>query len=149
MFANPPEAAASEQLRVTKPGGTIAFTSWTPQSVVPAMAAVLQDYLPPDPDAPAPPFLWGDPQAVEDRLGADVSDIAYEIETVDQRSLSPDHTWEMVREQSGMFIVALENVDEPELPALRTDMVDAIADYFDDDLNAMRMEYRLTTATVG
>lgn len=148
MFANPPETAAAEQIRVTKPGGTIAFTSWTPQSVVPAMAKVLQDYLPPDPEGPPPPFLWGDPETVEPRLGEDVTDISYDIGSVTQRSLSPAHTWAAVREQSGMFIVALEQVDEADLPALRADMIDAIGDYFDDDLNAMQMEYRLTTGTV-
>ena len=59
MFANPPEAAATELLRVTRPGGQIAFTSWTPRSVVPALAKVLQEYLPPDPESPAPPSSGG------------------------------------------------------------------------------------------
>lgn len=148
MFANPPEAAASELLRVTRPGGRIAFTSWTPPSVVPAMAQVLQEYLPPDPDAPAPPVLWGDPDVVRERLGGGVSDLTFETGTVEQLSLSPAHVWETVQEQSGLFIVALENVAEDDYPALREDMVDVIEEYFDESQNAMSMEYRLTTATV-
>jgi len=149
MFAAPPDEAAMEQIRVTKPGGTIAFTSWTPRSVVPAMAKVLQGYLPPDPDGPPPPFLWGEPETVENRLGEGVTAISYDIGTVDQLSLSPAHTWARVREQSGLFIVALEQVDEDDRPALRADMIDVIQDYFDDSQNALTMEYRLTTATVS
>jgi len=148
MFANPPEAAATELLRVTRPGGRIAFTSWTPRSVVPAMARVLQEYLPPNPDAPAPPFVWGDSEVVHERLGEGVSDFTFETGVVEQLSLSPPHVWERVRTQSGMFIVALENVDEDEYPALQADMIDVIDEYFDERKNAMSMEYRLTKAIV-
>ena len=148
MFANPPEAAATELLRVTRPGGRIAFTSWTPRSVVPAMAKVVQEYLPSDPDAPAPPFLWGDSAVVQERLSEGVSDLTFETGVVEQLSLSPAHVWERVRTQSGMFIVALENVDEDDYPALRADMIGTIDEYFDEGQNAMSMEYRLTTANV-
>lgn len=148
MFANPPEAAATELLRVTRPGGRIAFTSWTPTSVVPAMAMKLQEYLPPDPDASPPPFLWGDPDIVRERLDGGVSDLAFETGTVDQLSLSPAHVWETVQSQSGLFIVALENVAEDDLPALSEDMIEVIDEYFDERQNAMTMEYRLTKATV-
>lgn len=149
MFANPPEAAATELLRVTKPGGRIAFTSWTPRSVVPAMAKVLQGYLPPAPDAPAPPFLWGDSEVVHERLSEGVSDLTFETGVVEQLSLSPSHVWERVRAQSGMFIVALENVDGDDYPALRADMIETIDEYFDESQNAMEMEYRLTKASVN
>lgn len=149
MFATPPDAAATELLRVTRPGGRIAFTSWTPRSVVPAMGKVLQEYLPPNPNASAPPFLWGDTEVVRERLGEGVSDFTFETDVVEQLSLSPSHVWERVRTQSGMFIVALENVAEDEYPALRADMIDVITEYFDGRKNAMAMEYRLTKAIVN
>jgi SAM-dependent methyltransferase len=148
MFANPPEAAASELLRVTRSGGRIAFTSWTPRSVVPAMAKILQEYLPPNPDAPPPPFLWGDKEVVRERLNDGVSDLSFETGVVEQLSLSPSHSWEMVRSQSGIFIVALENVDEDDYPALSEDMIAAIEEYFDDSRNAISMEYLITTAII-
>ena len=148
MFAVPPEAAAAELLRVTRPGGRIAFTSWTPRSMVPAMAKVLHEYLPPDPDAPAPPFLWGDPDIVRERLGGGVSGLTFETGVVEQLSLSPSHVWERVRSQSGLFIVALENVAEDDYPALRGDMIETIEEYFDEGQNAVVIEYRLTRAVV-
>ena len=148
MFAAPPDAAASELFRVTRSGGTVAFTSWTPRSVVPAMAKTLQHYRPPDPDAPPPPFLWGDEDVVRERVADGVSDLAFETGIVEQRSLSPAHSWELVRSQSGLFIVALEDVAERDLPALRDDMTAVIGEYFDNGRNVLEMEYRLTTATV-
>lgn len=148
VFAEPPDAAARELRRVTRLGGRIGFTSWTPASVVPAMGAVLTDYLPPDPDAPDPPFLWGDPDVVRERLGADVEDVAFETGTVLTPVPSPEHYWEAATTQSGMFIAALETVEEDDRPALREEMIETIERYFDDGRNAVSMEYRLTTATV-
>lgn len=147
MFADPPEAAAEELLRVTRPGGRVAFTSWTPTSVVPAMAEVLRAYLPSDPDG-EPPFEWGDPDAVRERLGDGVNGTSFETGTVHQPEMSPAHFWEGARTLSGMFIVALEAVDDEDLPALRDEMVGAVEPYFDDGRNAVAMEYRLTTARV-
>lgn len=149
MFANPPEAAGRELVRVTRPGGTVAFTSWTPRSVVPAMAQVLQGYLPPDPDPTEPPFRWGDPAVVRERLGDRVSEIEFETGTVTQKSLSPAHVWETVRSDSGLFVVALDRVDSADIDALSADMVDAITPFYDESENALSMEYRLTIATVS
>lgn len=149
MFADPPDAAAQELLRVTRSGGHIAFTSWTPTSVVPAMGKTLTEYLPPNPDAPDPPFLWGDPDVVGKRLGDDVDELVFETGTVLTPVLSPAHYWEAAVTQSGMFIVALENIDEDDRPALREEMIETVEQYFDDSQNAVPMEYRLTKAVVG
>ena len=149
MFADPPDAAAQELLRVTRSGGHIAFTSWTPTSVVPAMGKTLTEYLPLNPDAPDPPFLWGDPNVVRNRLGDDVAELVFETGTVLVPVLSPAHYWEAAVTQSGTFIVALENVDENNRPALRGEMIETIEPYFDDSQNAVLMEYRLTKAVVG
>lgn len=149
MFADPPDAAAQELLRVTQSGGQIAFTSWTPTSVVPAMGKTLTEYLPPNPDAPDPPFLWGDPDVVGKRLGDDVDELVFETGTVLPPVLSPAHYWEAAITESGMFIVALETIDEDDRPALRDEMIQTIEQYFDDSQNAVSMEYRLTKAVVG
>lgn len=148
MFATPPDDAAEELLRVVRPGGRIAFTSWTPTSVVPAMATVLQEYLPPDPDSTDPPFLWGDPDVVRERLDDGVADVEFETGTVEQLVMSPEHYWTFVKSQSGLFIVALERVDEDDHEALGDDVVETVERYFDDRENVVPMEYRLTTATV-
>ena len=149
MFAEPPDAAAQELLRVTQSGAQIAFTSWTPTSVVPAMGKTLTEYLPPNPDAPDPPFLWGDPDVVGKRFGDDVDELVFETGTVLTPVLSPAHYWEAAVTQSGMFIVALESIDEDDRPALREELIETIGQYFDDSQNAVPMEYRLTKAVVN
>lgn len=148
MFANPPESAASELLRVTRSGGRIAFTSWTPTSVVPAMAGVMQEYLPPDPMAGEPPVRWGDPETVRERLGDGVTDLEFETAVVNPPVMSPAHYWEMAITQSGLFIVALDEVADADRPALRAEMIEVIEEYFDDSRNAVSMAYRLANATV-
>ena len=148
VFSERPDAAAAELLRVTRPGGRVAFTAWTPESVVPAMGAAVGEYLPPDPDPSPPPAAWGDPNVVRERLGDGVDDVEFETGTVSYRVASPAHYWAGATEESGMFIVALSAVDEADLPALRRDVVEAVDRYFDDRVNAVRMEYLVTTATV-
>lgn len=148
MFAEPPEDAGRELLRVTGPGGRIAFTSWTPESVVPAMGAVLSKYLPAEAGPAEPPFLWGDPDVVRERLGNGVDDIAFETRTLQTPVLSPAHYWEKAETESGLFIAALEAIDENDRPELREQMIETIEQFFDDSQNAVSMEYRLTKATV-
>lgn len=148
VFARPPEAAAAELVRVTRAGGRLAFVSWTPDSVVAAMAAVLGEYLPPDPDRPEPHFSWGVPGVVEERLSDTVRDLEFVTDTVSMNVPSPGHLWAGASTQSGPFMVALEGVDEADRPALREAMVGAIEAFFDEGTNAVRSEYRLARATV-
>lgn len=148
MFAEPPDAAGQELLRVTQASGRIGFSSWTPSSVVPAMGAVLANYLPPDRDTGEPPFLWGDTDVVRDRLGSAVETIEFETGTVFTPVFSPAHYWEKATTESGMFIVALEAIDDADHSALREEMIETIEQFFDNDQNAIPMEYRLTKATI-
>jgi hypothetical protein len=113
------------------------------------MGKTVTEYLPPNPDAPVPPVLWGDPDVVGERLGDDVDELVFETGTVLTPVLSPAHYWEAATTQSGMFIVALENVAEDDRPALREDVLETIEQYFDESRNAVPMQYRLTRAVVG
>lgn len=67
IYGDPPEATARELIRLTRPGGRIGFTSWTPTSLYPILARLLVSSLPPNPRAEfsEPPFMWGDPDVVE------------------------------------------------------------------------------------
>lgn len=149
VFAEPPDVAGQELLRVTRPGGRLAFTSWTPSSVVPAMGTVMTTYLSPNPDPQDPPFLWGDPNIVRERLDNGVETLAFETGTVLTPVLSSAHYWQKAITESGMFIVALEAIDEADHPTLCEEMIETIEQFFDDGQNAISMEYRLTTATIN
>src|SRR5467141_3990924 len=47
MFAPRPDVAVAEMLRVLKPGGTIAFSTWPPELFVGRMFALVGRYMPP------------------------------------------------------------------------------------------------------
>lgn len=149
IFAEPATEAAAELVRVTKTGGTVAFTSWTPSGVVPAMGARLSAYLPPQPEGFEPPFLWGDPEVVSERLGDSVLELGFERATIATPVMSPSHYWHEATRQSGMFIVALELVDEDLREELDRDMLAAIEPYFDRSRNVVEMEYIITHATIA
>jgi len=150
MYGDPPEQTTTELLRVTRPGGYIGFTAWTPTSLFPFMAGVLTTYLPSDqlPDFSEPPFSWGDSDVVQNRLGAHVERIAFETETVLYPALSPAQFWQEVSSQSGVFTEYLDAVDDDDWHSLRTEMVETIRPYFDERRNAVELEYLLTTATI-
>jgi ubiquinone/menaquinone biosynthesis C-methylase UbiE len=78
IFAPRPEVAAREMLRVLKPGGRIAFSTWPAESVIGRMFAITASYLPPPDPKPAPPAQWGDPSIVRQRLGTAVRDVTFD-----------------------------------------------------------------------
>ena len=78
IFAPRPDVAVKEMLRVLKPGGTIAFSTWPPELLVGRRFAQVARYLPPPPIPVAPPPLWGDPTVIRERLGAAVKDIVFD-----------------------------------------------------------------------
>src|SRR5947207_8952608 len=91
IFAPRPEVAIGEMLRVLKPGGTIAFSTWPPDRYVGLGFAMVARYMPPAPEGSDPSWLWGDEQIVRERLGASVREIAFERQIVQVPALRPRH----------------------------------------------------------
>jgi SAM-dependent methyltransferase len=148
MYGDPPDVATREMVRITRPGGRIGFTAWRPTGLFPAMAGVLVAFLPPEerPEFSEPPFMWGDPDVVAERLAASVEGLESQTDTVACPAMSPGHFWQELVTHSGLFISFLENVDDRS--ALREQMIDTIEPYFVDEENVVELEYLLTTATV-
>ena len=148
IFAPRPEVAIGEMLRVLKPGGTIAFSTWPPELFVGRMFALAGSYMPPPPPGVAPPALWGDPNVVRQRLGTAVKDISFDRATMLIAALSPIH-YRMETEKSAgpvvRLVATLAATDPTKLDEFRR-ACDALAgEYFEDNL--LRQDYLITRAT--
>lgn len=148
MFADRPEAVAAELCRVTRPGGRLAFTAWTPSGVFPQLLAVLGSVRPVESDPSGSPFRWAVPAVVRERLGADVTDLDFETGVLHRLALSPGHFWDDLCTNSPHFVDAMAAVNEADRAALEARAIATIAAAFDDARNTVSMEYRLVTATV-
>lgn len=81
MFAADQALAASELLRVCRPGGTVAMANWTPDGEVGRFFALLAEYAPAPATQPRP-TAWGDPTHVAALFGDRVAHLLTETRTV-------------------------------------------------------------------
>ena len=72
MFAPKPFDVAREMVRVTRPGGTIALASWTPEGFIGSMFRTVASHVPPPPGL-ASPLLWGTEGHLADLFGSEVA----------------------------------------------------------------------------
>lgn len=147
MFAPRPDVAIGEMLRVLKPGGTIAFSTWPPELFTGRMFALTTKYMPPLPAGVAPPPLWGDPRVVQERLGASVRDLRFDRQTMVVPVLSVAHQRENLERSAGPVIKLVEMLSSSnpaKLAAYRSECEALIAEYLDD--NTLRQGYLMTRA---
>jgi SAM-dependent methyltransferase len=147
IFAPRPEVALKEMLRVLRPGGTIAFATWPPESLVGRTQAVRARYMPPPPMATPSPDLWGDPGVVRQRFGSAVTDIVFDRGTMLVPALSPQHYRLMMERTAGPIIKVIAQLaasDPARLQAFRTEFDATVAPYVQD--NVVRQDYLLTRA---
>lgn len=137
IFAPRPDVAIGEMLRVLRPGGTLAFSTWPPELLVGRLFTLTARYLPPPPVPVAPPPQWGDPTIVRDRLGDRVTDLVFERATAQFPALSVRHQREAIEKTAGPVLKLVEMLsasDPDKLAAFRREHDAMIADYFDDNM---------------
>ena len=149
MFAPRPEVAIAEMLRVLRPGGTIAFSTWPPELLSGRSMALQARYTPPPAHAVTPPSptLWGDPNVVRQRLGDAVDDIVFDRDHLLIPALSPQH-YRLERERASGTMVrmaeALSATNPDHLHSFRREYDTLVAEYLHD--NVIRQDYLLTRA---
>jgi len=147
MFAPRPEVATREMLRVLRPGGTIAFSTWPPELLVGRTMQISSRYMPPPSPGIAPPVLWGDPQVVTQRLGSAIENIVFDRDYILVSALSPQHFRLNVERSAGpaiRMVEALSSSDPDRLHAFRQEFEAVVAQYMRDNL--VRQDYLLTRA---
>jgi len=146
MFAPRPDVTVAEMLRVLKPGGTIAFSTWPPELFTGKMFALTAKYVPP-PEGVAPPPQWGNPLIIIERLGSAVKDIVFERDVMLSPALSPQHLRHFMEQNVGPLVKLVEqSANDPERLAAFTKELDALVEiYFRD--NQVRQHYLMTRAT--
>ena len=146
MFAPRADVAAREMLRVLKPGGRIAFSTWPPESVTGRVFGLVGRHLPPPPGVTPPP-AWGDPAFIRERLGTAVRGLEFDRGTLLWPALSLPH-YRMGFETGVapvMRIVQMYKDDPAKLVAFRQEFDATVAPYFKD--NIVRQDFLMTRAT--
>ena len=147
MFAPRPELAVAQMLRVLKPGGTIAFSTWPPELFLGRVFQLVGSYLPPPPPGVSPPWQWGDQSIVRERLGSAVEDLAFDRADLLSPALSPRHQREQRERDAGpvrRLVEVLEGSEPAKLESFRREYEALVAEYFGDNL--LRQGYLMTRA---
>jgi len=110
IFAPDHEAAARELARVTRLGGRLVFSAWTPASTIGEMFRVLAPFQPPPPPGAGAPLAWGEEDYVRSRL-ADTFELSIERRISRHVDESPEHAWEYFASRFGPVKMMLDNLD--------------------------------------
>lgn len=145
MFAPRPAVAVAEMLRVLKPGGRIAFSTWPPELGIGRLFALVGSYQPGPPGAAAS-WDWGDTHIVRERLGAGVRDLEFNRDEMVIPALSPRHYRRNMELTAAPIIKVVQMLsDQPaKLEAFRAELEGVIAQYF--SRNRVRQSFLMSRA---
>jgi SAM-dependent methyltransferase len=127
MFAPDQDKAASELLRVVKPGGTIGMVNWAPDSYIGELFKTIGKYVPPPPGV-KPPFRWGTEEGLDELLDGGMGSLQTRRRTMVWRFPSARHHVEFMREYYGLISLAERyNHSENGTAILHCDYLEAVA----------------------
>ncbi len=128
QFAPDQKQAASELLRVCRPGGRIGLASPTPEGWSGDFFATHGRYVPPPPEV-ASPLRWGTRDGIAELLRSGTRTIESEPRPTLQYYRSVEHAVEVFSTYFGPTIRALEAVDPHAREQLRSDLATVFARY--------------------
>ncbi len=122
MFAPDQPRAATELLRVCRPGGRIGLASWTPEGFLGELFRATAAHVPP-PAGVASPLRWGTKAGVTELLGDEVASISMRPLTFTWRFRDADEFINTLRDWYGPTLKAFEAVGPEGSPALERDLL--------------------------
>lgn len=148
QFAPDQERAASEMLRVCRPGGSIGLATPIRNGWSGDFFATNAKYMPPPPGV-HPPLRWGTEAGLDELLGAATSSIHSEERTALQYYRSVDHAVDVFLSYFGPAIWASNASDEKASQGLRNDLHAVFNRYnrATDGTAVIENRYLLTVAT--
>jgi SAM-dependent methyltransferase len=111
MFTPDHRRAASEMLRVVRPGGRIAMANWTPGGFIGRLFKVIGAHVPP-PVGVQPPSLWGTEPHIVELFGAQATQIRCERRLFNFRYRSAAHWVQTFRDLYGPMHKAFGALDD-------------------------------------
>ncbi|MGC4938425.1 class I SAM-dependent methyltransferase [Kribbella sp. DT2] len=142
MFAPDHQRAADELVRVTKPGGKIALSCWTPTGMVGQMFKVVGKWAPP-PAGVKPAVLWGTEAHLAELFGDRVEWTALTKREYVFRYHSAEHFSEWFREFYGPITKLAGTLTESDRAQFATELADVPREFnqADDGTIAAHAEY--------
>jgi ubiquinone/menaquinone biosynthesis C-methylase UbiE len=149
MFAPRHEQAASELRRVARPGGTIAFTAWTPEGLIGSTFKIVGSFMPPPPPELRPPSSWGSEEHIRELFAGSGAELSLERRTVAFTHDSPESWLDYDERILGPAIMAKAALEpQGRYGELREAMVELYSDANEAEDGTFRVqaEYLLTVA---
>jgi SAM-dependent methyltransferase len=122
MFAPDHERVAAELLRVTRPGGTIALASWTPDGFLGDFFRTMAAHVPP-PAGVRSPMLWGTESHLRDLFGDGIASLDAVERTFTFRFQAAVEFVSYFRTWYGPTLKAFASLDDEPREALERDLV--------------------------
>jgi ubiquinone/menaquinone biosynthesis C-methylase UbiE len=122
MFSADHARAASELLRVCKPGGVIALANWTPEGFLGDMFRVITKFVPPPPVAKSP-IRWGSQVDLEELFGDAVTTKRVTKKIFNFRYRSTQHFLEVMWRYYGPTHKTFESLDATKQTELATELL--------------------------
>ena len=123
MFAPNQERAASELLRVVRPGGKIGLANWTPGGFIGRLFELMSAHVPPPPGLRSP-MEWGSEPRLVELFGPEATDLRTTRKTYTFRYRSAEHWIEVFRTFYGPTHKAFGALDPAGQQALHAALVD-------------------------
>jgi ubiquinone/menaquinone biosynthesis C-methylase UbiE len=120
MFTPNQQQAATEMLRVCRPGGKIGLANWTPESFIGQLFKTIGKHLPP-PAGVSSPALWGTRAHLDQLFGAG-GRVGTQSRNFVFRYESPEHWIEIFRNYYGPVVKAFEALNATAGAALEADI---------------------------
>ena len=152
MFAPGHRETAQGLIRVTRPGGALAVTGWTPEGLNGQMFKTLGNHMPPPPEGLDPPAMWGDESHIREIFDSPGVEITCEKRMTRIEYESHDDWMEHLEANLGPIVVAKAMLEpQGKWEAARADLAELEEGYNQAEDGTFRAdaEYLLTKVTIG